>query len=164
MHGIAAMVETLRAHPSDWGLVTANGGWLSEHSVGIYSTLPFCGRWVRADPAPLQTDLNRVSLAAGFAVCDKPSGRAELDVYTVEHAATGPSRLVVIGRLISGPNAGARFVAVNMDPYVIAHMLSADFNIIGCSGTVDVKCMGTSKSLAVFIPDGLTRGEDASHL
>jgi acetyl-CoA C-acetyltransferase len=156
MHGIAAMVETLRAHPSEWGLVTANGGWLSEHSVGIYSTQPFRGRWVRANPAPLQAELNRTSLAAGFTVCDNPNGRAELDVFTVEHTAAGPSRLVMIGRLTSGADAGARFAAVNTDRRVIDFMLKTDLNLTGCSGTVTIERNGKRKwPMAVFTPDAL---------
>lgn len=38
MHGIASMVETLRADPGSRGLVLANGGFLSKEAVGIYST------------------------------------------------------------------------------------------------------------------------------
>lgn len=38
MHGIASMIETLRADPGSRGLVLANGGFLSKESAGIYST------------------------------------------------------------------------------------------------------------------------------
>jgi len=38
MHGIASMVETLRADPGSLGLVLANGGFLSKESAGVYST------------------------------------------------------------------------------------------------------------------------------
>lgn len=38
MHGIASMVDTLRADPGSRGLVLANGGFLSKASSGIYST------------------------------------------------------------------------------------------------------------------------------
>lgn len=38
MHGIASMVDTLRADPGSRGLVLANGGFLSKESVGVYST------------------------------------------------------------------------------------------------------------------------------
>ena len=38
MHGIASMVETLRADPGSRGLVLANGGFLSKASTGVYST------------------------------------------------------------------------------------------------------------------------------
>ena len=37
MHAIATMVEKLRAEPASYGLIQANGGFLSKESVGIYS-------------------------------------------------------------------------------------------------------------------------------
>ena len=40
MHGIASMVETLRADPGSTGFVLANGGFMSKESVGLYSTAP----------------------------------------------------------------------------------------------------------------------------
>lgn len=40
MHAIATMVELLRAAPDQFGLVIANGGFLSKEAVGIYSAIP----------------------------------------------------------------------------------------------------------------------------
>lgn len=40
MHAIARMVEVLRADPGARGLVTGNGGYLSKHAFGVYSTAP----------------------------------------------------------------------------------------------------------------------------
>ncbi|WP_438729066.1 hypothetical protein ACR9YC_01670 [Parasphingorhabdus sp. DH2-15] len=40
MHAIVSMVEKLRAAPEDFGLVLANGGFLSKEAVGIYSAQP----------------------------------------------------------------------------------------------------------------------------
>ncbi len=40
MHSIASMVEVLREDPGSNGLVWANGGYLTKHSFGIYSTEP----------------------------------------------------------------------------------------------------------------------------
>ena len=40
MNSIASMADTLRAAPGTYGLVTANGGYLTKHSAGIYSTEP----------------------------------------------------------------------------------------------------------------------------
>ncbi len=40
MHSIAAMVDALRADPGTNGLVWGNGGYLTKHSFGIYSTEP----------------------------------------------------------------------------------------------------------------------------
>ncbi len=39
-HSIATMAELLRAKPGSHGLITANGGYLTKHSFGVYSTTP----------------------------------------------------------------------------------------------------------------------------
>lgn len=39
-HSIGAMAELLIAHPGSRGLATANGGYLTRHSIGIYGTDP----------------------------------------------------------------------------------------------------------------------------
>jgi acetyl-CoA C-acetyltransferase len=40
MHSIATMAELLLAHPGRRGLITANGGYLTKHSFGVYGTEP----------------------------------------------------------------------------------------------------------------------------
>lgn len=40
MHSIATMAELLRRNPGSRGLITANGGYLTKHSFGVYSTTP----------------------------------------------------------------------------------------------------------------------------
>ncbi len=40
MHSIATMTETLRHNPGARGLITANGGYLTKHSFGVYSATP----------------------------------------------------------------------------------------------------------------------------
>ena len=39
-HAVATMMEQLRGRPGDFGLCTANGGLLTKHAVGVYSTRP----------------------------------------------------------------------------------------------------------------------------
>ncbi|MEB3065495.1 acetyl-CoA acetyltransferase [[Mycobacterium] zoologicum] len=39
-HSIATMAERLTANPGQIGLITANGGYLSKHSFGVYSAQP----------------------------------------------------------------------------------------------------------------------------
>ncbi len=56
MHGIAAMVETLRADPGSFGLVLANGGFLSKEAVGIYSTTA-PKSWSPVDHGPMQAEV-----------------------------------------------------------------------------------------------------------
>jgi acetyl-CoA C-acetyltransferase len=40
MHSIATLAELLVAHPGRRGLITANGGYLTKHSFGVYGTQP----------------------------------------------------------------------------------------------------------------------------
>ncbi|NTY60566.1 acetyl-CoA acetyltransferase [Mycolicibacterium sphagni] len=40
MHSIATMAGLLRANPAAHGLITANGGYLTKHSFGVYSATP----------------------------------------------------------------------------------------------------------------------------
>ena len=40
MHSIATMAQRLRESPGSRGLITANGGYLTKHSFGVYSATP----------------------------------------------------------------------------------------------------------------------------
>jgi len=40
MHSIATMVELLVQGPGSYGLITANGGYLTKHAFGVYGTRP----------------------------------------------------------------------------------------------------------------------------
>lgn len=51
MHSIATMAELLAANPGRRGLITANGGFLTKHSFGVYSTEPPAEfRWEDVQP------------------------------------------------------------------------------------------------------------------
>ena len=51
-HSIATMAELLTANPGRRGLITANGGYLTKHSFGVYSTEPPAEfRWEDVQPA-----------------------------------------------------------------------------------------------------------------
>jgi acetyl-CoA C-acetyltransferase len=51
-HSIATMAERLVSAPGTVGLITANGGYLTKHSFGIYGTQPPAGdfRWEDVQP------------------------------------------------------------------------------------------------------------------
>lgn len=52
MHSIATMAERLVANPGRRALITANGGYLTKHSFGVYGTEPPAEfRWEDAQPA-----------------------------------------------------------------------------------------------------------------
>ena len=51
MHSIATMAELLITNPGRRGLITANGGYLTKHSFGVYSTEPPAEfRWEDTQP------------------------------------------------------------------------------------------------------------------
>src|ERR1700753_3277221 len=60
-HSIATMAEVLTANPGRRGLITANGGYLTKHSFGVYGTEPPPAefRWEdtqsEGDQEPIQT-------------------------------------------------------------------------------------------------------------
>lgn len=50
-HSIATMAELLAANPGRRGLITANGGYLTKHSIGVYGTEPPAEfRWEDVQP------------------------------------------------------------------------------------------------------------------
>jgi len=105
MHGIAAVMDKVRARPGSKGLVTALGWYITKHSVGIYSTQPPDKPWQRRDPAADQAEIDA---RKGPEVVREPNGPAEVETYTVFFDRDGtPVRGLVVGRL----EGGRRFLA-----------------------------------------------------
>lgn len=102
---IATMVDRLRERPGTVGLVTANGGYLSKHSLGIYSTRPIARDWQRIDCRAAQAQVSNMTSPA---FSERPQGAAIIETYTVVFGRRGPERGIVIGRLVG---SGARFIA-----------------------------------------------------
>ncbi len=124
LHGIAAMIERLRAHPDDFGLVLANGGWMSKEAVGVYSaTRPADFSPVEPAAKPDRT----VSLA-------QEPGHGTLETYTVVHARGVPQAGICFGRT----GAGARFIATAEKNAL--ERLRADENL--CGAPICVTCEG----------------------
>lgn len=103
MHGIAEMVSRLRETPSAYGLVLANGGFLSKEAAGVYST---------EAPAAWQP----VSNAAIQAECDAQAGprllsesvSATIESWSVTWAKGVPQRGYVFARTADGARILAR--------------------------------------------------------
>ena len=51
-HSIATMVEVLRRDPGAKGLITANGGFLTKHALGLYSTVLARNGFIAEDVQP----------------------------------------------------------------------------------------------------------------
>jgi acetyl-CoA C-acetyltransferase len=139
MHSIVTMMERLRATPGQFGLVTANGWFVTKHAAGIYSTSPKIGPWEREDPAHYQRDLDAASRPA---VAERPSGPGRIETYTVVHDRDGPKFGLIIGRL----DNGQRFLA-HSDPSREALVRLMEKDYMGAPGTVS-----TGEKTNLFTP------------
>ena len=97
MHGIAAMAETLRADPGSFGLVLANGGFLSKEAVGIYSTSA-PENWAPVDHAAMQAEVDAQPSPERL----EEDASGVIESYTVGYAKGVPARAVVIARTDKG--------------------------------------------------------------
>jgi len=104
-HSISEMMRRLRSNPGAFGMVTANGNYVTKHSFGIYSTTPVEGGRRRESPGVLQSALDSLPKAP---FSETPCGPAAIETYTVMHGKTGPEFGVIVGRLSEN---GKRFIA-----------------------------------------------------
>lgn len=134
MSAIARMAERLRAEPGRFGMVTANGGYLTKHAAGIYSHRPIEGPWRREDPARYQAGLDARPRPA---FVEAPDGAGVIETYTVAYGREGqPEAGILYGRLGDGGDPMApRFLAnTPADPDLLAAMTREDF--LGARGRV----------------------------
>ena len=96
MHAIASMVERLRADGGSYGLVLANGGWMSKLAVGIYSTTAPV-EWSAQSSTALQAQLDALP---HLETEQNPNGEAILDSYIVHFFKGFPVKAIIVGRLL----------------------------------------------------------------
>jgi acetyl-CoA C-acetyltransferase len=84
-HSIASMVALLREDPSALGLVTANGGFLTKHALGIYSATPPARPFARHSLA--EGDVAHDARAAA----PDATGALAVEACTVMHDRNGPT-------------------------------------------------------------------------
>jgi acetyl-CoA C-acetyltransferase len=121
-HSIAEMVQRLRRQPGQFGLVTANGNYLTKHSAGVYSTEAPSKPFAPEAPGLLQGRLDTTIAKPKFT--ELAEGAAQIETYTVSHDAQGPCNAVLFGRL----DDGTRFIAnTPPDAQLWAEMETVDF-------------------------------------
>ncbi len=103
MHAIAEVAARCRASPGTRGLVFANGGYLTKHGFGVWSTEP--RPFPSADPAAPQAALDALPSPP---FTEQPEGPAKIETMTVIHDRGSPAFAIVIGRLDAD---GTRFLA-----------------------------------------------------
>ncbi len=97
LHAIATMVERLRADPVAFGLVLANGGFLSKAAVGVYAASP-PAKWQPVSSAAAQRELHASDLPEPVT----GDGEGVVESYTVTMAKGLPSAAAVVARTPAG--------------------------------------------------------------
>jgi acetyl-CoA C-acetyltransferase len=101
MHAIATVVDDLRERPGEYGLVWANGGFVTKHSFGVYSTTP-TNEFRHAAPQDEIDALPRRALATPA----DAEGDATVEAYTVMFDREGaPERSIATCLLDDGRRA-----------------------------------------------------------
>ena len=117
MHAVAETVAQMRSASGQFGLVSANGGILSKHSVGIYSSTP--AEWKPDRSARLQAQV------AGWPtepVTENADGDATIETYTVRRDGGQPLG-IIIGRLVADDS---RFLATTEDDELTALLIEGE--------------------------------------
>lgn len=104
MHAIATVVEKLRADREAYGLVVANGGYLSKHSAAVYSGRP-PRAWQPVSSAAAQA---QVKADIGIVVDEAAQGRARIESYAAIYAKGAPVDGFVVARTATGARCMAR--------------------------------------------------------
>lgn len=119
LHAIATMAERLRAQPEAYGLILANGGFMSKEAAGVYSALP-PREWAPVSSAAIAQQIAADPVPQ---LIDGPAA-ATIDSYTVAFKQGTPQRGYVIGTTPSG----ARILAATArdDAATLAALLADD--------------------------------------
>jgi len=117
MHSIARGVELLRERPGTRGLITANGGYLTKHAFGVYSSEP------PAKPFQHQDVQDEVDATPTRDVAMDHTGAATVEGYTVMYGADGPS----VGHVVCLLADGRRTWANCNEPDVLEAMTREEF-------------------------------------
>jgi len=100
MHAIVSVVDRIRADRSLKAMVTANGWYLTKHSVGVYAGSPPSHPWTDRDDSALQNAIDGEALPEP---AEKAEGPLTVEAYVIRHSSTGsPVGGTVVGRLEDG--------------------------------------------------------------
>ncbi len=118
MHAIATMALRLREEPGAFGFVSANGGYVTKHAFGVYSTTPPSEGFRVAHPQDEVDALPRRELA------DDWQGDAVIEGYTVMHDREGVPEAAFAACLLAD---GRRTWGVGRDPGVAALLTEGEW-------------------------------------
>jgi acetyl-CoA C-acetyltransferase len=119
-HAIATMVGVLRNDPGSIGLCSANGGFITKHAIGVYSTEPPADGFKWSDA---QDEADRLTKPRDVAPEDY-EGDATIETWTVMHSRDGtPENGIAAARLPDG----RRTWGTTQDPDVLKAMTAEEF-------------------------------------
>ena len=93
MHSIVRMAELLREQQGNKGFITANGGYLTKHAFGVYSSEPPTGEFLHEDLQPQVDALLKRDVALEY------TGSGQVEGYSVMYGANGPDKAFIATRL-----------------------------------------------------------------
>jgi acetyl-CoA C-acetyltransferase len=117
MHSIARMVELLRDNPGKKGFVTANGGFLTKHAFGIYSTEAPKGDYKHEN---LQSEVNACPTREWLV---DHEGDVNIESYTVMFSGDEPA----VGHFACLTPEGKRTWANSSDPGILQDMQVTEY-------------------------------------
>jgi acetyl-CoA C-acetyltransferase len=122
-HSVATMAGVLRSDPGSFGLITANGGYLTKHALAVYSTTP-PSSYRHED---VQEEVDRSPSRQCTVDAEGPS---TVEAYTVMHGHDGSERALLACLLPDGSRAWANTV----EPGAMKAMMEDEF--IGRPATI----------------------------
>ena len=117
MHALASMTERLRAEPGAFGLVGANGGFISKYGAVVLSTAPAEWRGCRSDD--LQAELDATPSPP---LAHRADGLGRVLTYTISYTKGVPDKAIVLGELADG----RRFLANQTDDATLEWIVAND--------------------------------------
>jgi acetyl-CoA C-acetyltransferase len=116
-HSIATMASVLRQDPGSIGLCTANGGLISKHSFGVYSSEPPAQRFRHESPQ------GEVDAAPRRTVVADHEGPVTVEAYTVMHGRDGQPEVALAACLTPD---GSRCWATSGDAQLMALLVAEE--------------------------------------
>jgi acetyl-CoA C-acetyltransferase len=117
MHAIATMAARLREEPGARGLVSANGGYITKHAFGVYSTEP------PASPFQHEDVQAEVDALPSRRLCEDTDAEIAIEAWTAMHDRGGePENGIVVGLL----DDGRRAIGTSQDADVLKAMVTED--------------------------------------
>lgn len=128
MHGIVEMMNRARENEKEFGLLNANGWYLTKHSIGIYSCVAPQKNW----------NISSLKMAdqAAIPLLENASGEAQLETFTVIFDKLNkPKKSIVVARLKSGERCLA---TTKSDQHTLNSLMATEaFRIDGIVESVD---------------------------